>query len=88
MNIHLYHKQMTMILDKLLSIESEVKSNIYKEQNRLISIKTFQLLLNQIDFDAEIVQFNNYEKLACLLISLKGRALTEEEFELLDRIIE
>lgn len=79
---------MTMILDKLLSIESEVKSNIYKEQNRLISIKTFQVLLSQIDFDAEIVQFKNYEKLAGLLISLKGRALSEEEFELLDRIIE
>lgn len=79
---------MTMILDKLLSIESEVKSNIYKEQNRLISIKTFQVLLNQIDFDAEMVQIENVEKLANLLISLKGRALTEEEFELLDRIIE
>ena len=79
---------MTMILDKLISIESEVKSNIYKEQNRLISIKTFQVLLSQIDFDAEIVQFKNYEKLAGLLISLKGRALSEEEFELLDRIIE
>ncbi len=77
-----------MILDKLLSIESEVKSNIYKEQNRLVSIKTFQVLLNQIDFDAEIVQMENLEKLTNLLISLKGRALNKEESELLDRIIE
>ena len=79
---------MTMILDKLLLIESKVKLNICKEQDRLISIKTFQILLSQIDFDAEIVQMENFEKLANLLISLKGRALNEEEIELLDRIIE
>lgn len=79
---------MMMIIEKLLTIESEVKSNIYKEQNRLISIKTFQILLSKIDFDSEVVQIENLEKLTDLLISLKGRALNEEEMELLERIIQ
>ncbi len=79
---------MMMIIEKLLTIESEVKSNIYKEQNRLISIKTFQVLLSKIDFDAEVVQIENLEKLTDLLISLKGRSLNEEETELTERIIQ
>lgn len=79
---------MMMILDKLLSIESEVKSNIYREHSRLICIKTIQVLLGQIDFDVEVVQLDNLEKLTNLIISLKGRALNKEECELLERIIQ
>ena len=77
-----------MILDKLTSIELEVKSNIYKEQNKLVAIKTLQDLLDQIDFNSEIVPMENIEKLSRLLNSLKGRALNEEERELLSRLIE
>lgn len=77
-----------MILDKLLVLELEAKSNIYKEQNRMICIKGFQQLLSQIDFDSEVVQMENSEKLTNLLISLKGEPLNEEEIELLDKIIE
>ncbi len=76
-----------MILDKLTSIELEVKSNIYKEQNKLVAIKTLQDLLDQIDFNAEIIPMENIEKLSRLLNSLKGRALNEEERELLSRLI-
>ena len=77
-----------MILNKLTSIELEVKSSIYKEQNKLVAIKTLQDLLDQIDFNAEIVPMENIEKLSTLLNSLKGRALDEEERELLIRLIE
>jgi hypothetical protein len=77
-----------MILVKLTSIELEVKSSIYKEQNKLLAIKTLQDLLDQIDFNSEIVPMENIEKLSRLLISLKGRALNEEERELLVRLIE
>ena len=77
-----------MILDKLTSIELEVKSNIYKEQNKLVAIKTLQDLLDQIDFNSEIVPMENIEKLSRLLNSLKGRALNEEERELLSVLIE
>ena len=77
-----------MILDKLTSIELEVKSSIYKEQNKLVAIKTLQDLLDQIDFKVEIVPMENIEKLSRLLNSLKGRALNEEERELLVRLIE
>ena len=77
-----------MILVKLTSIELEVKSSIYKEQNKLVAIKTLQDLLAQIDFNAEIVPMENIEKLSRLLNSLKGRALNEEERELLVRLIE
>ena len=77
-----------MILDKLTSIELEVKTNIYNEQNKLVAIKTIQDLLHQIDFNAEIVPMKNIEKLSRLLNSLKGRTLKEEERELLSRLIE
>lgn len=77
-----------MILDKLTLLNLEVKSNIYKEQNRLVAIKTIQDLLGQIDFDVEIVPTKDIKKLTTLLISLKGRILNEEESELLKRIIE
>ena len=77
-----------MILEKLSFIESEIKSNIYKEQNKLVAIKSLQNLLNQIDFDVEIVPMKDFERLSKFLDSLKGNALNEEESELLGRIIE
>ena len=77
-----------MILDKLTSIELEVKSSIYRKQSKLVAIKTLQDLLDQIDFSAEVVPMENIEKLSRLLNSLKGRALNEEERELLIRLIE
>ena len=77
-----------MILDKLSIIELEIRSNIYKEQNKLAAIKSLQNLLDQIDFDVEIVPMEDFEKLSKFLDSLKGNALNEEESELLGRIIE
>lgn len=88
MDLPLHYKKENMILDKLTSIELEVKSNIYNEQNKLVAIKTLQVLLDQIDFNVEIVPMENIEKLSRLLNSLKGRALNEEERELLSRLIE
>ena len=77
-----------MILDKLTSIELEVKSSIYKEQNKLVAIKTLQDLLDQIDFKVEIVPMENIEKLSRLLNSLKGSTLNENECEVIRSLIE
>ena len=77
-----------MITDKLNFIELNVKSTIYKEQNKLAAVKTIQELLSQIDFEAEVVPMKNVERLTKLLYSLKGRALNEEEIELLRSIVD
>ena len=77
-----------MIKDKLNSIEVEVKSRIYREQNKLAAVKTIQQLLNEIDFKVEVVPTEDINRLTRILYSLKGRALNEEESELLKRIVD
>lgn len=76
-----------MILEKLSIIELEVKFNIYKEQNKLLAIRNIQKLLRQIDFKTEVVPTDDIERLSELLSSLKGKALNEEESELLSVLI-
>ena len=77
-----------MITEKLNFIELDVKSKIYREQNKLAAVKTIQELLGQIDFEAEVVPTKDIERLTKLLYSLKGRALNEEEIELLRSIVD
>ena len=77
-----------MITEKLNFIELDVKSKIYREQNKLAAIKTIQELLSQIDFEAEVVPTKDIERLTKLLYSLKGRALNEEEIELLRSVVD
>ena len=76
-----------MITQKLSSIESEVKNNIFIEQKRLIAVKTFIELFNQIDFSVEVVPFEDIERLSRLLVSLKGKELNEEENRLIEKIV-
>ena len=77
-----------MITEKLNFIELDVKSKIYREQNKLAAVKTIQELLGQIDFEAEVAPTKDIERLTKLLYSLKGRALNEEEIELLRSIVD
>jgi pantothenate synthetase len=76
-----------MITQKLSEIELDVKYNIYLEQKRLKAIKTIKELLDQIDFSVEVVPFGDIKKLSKLLVSLKGKALDEEENRLIEKIV-
>ena len=77
-----------MILDKLSIIELEVKFDIYQGQNKLKAIRGIIVLLNQIDFGAEIVPTDDIDKLSKLLYSLKGSALNENECDIIKSLIE
>ncbi len=76
-----------MITQILSDIELDVKYKIYKEQKRLKAIKNVKELLDQIDFSAEVVPFEDIKKLSQLLVSLKGEALDEEENQLIVKIV-
>ncbi|MEL4457299.1 hypothetical protein [Lutimonas vermicola] len=76
-----------MIQKLLTDIEMEVKYNIYTEQKNLIAVKNLKELLNQIDYEAEAVPLEDKHKLSRLLVTLKGRALSDAENQLIERII-
>ncbi len=76
-----------MITQVLSDIELDVKYKIYKEQKRLIAVKTVKELLDQVDFSVEVVPLEDIEKLSRLLVSLKGKELNEEEKRLIEKII-
>jgi len=76
-----------MIQELLTDIEMEVKYNIYTEQKNLIAVKNLKELLNQIDHEVEAVPLEDKHKLSRLLVTLKGRGLSEVENQLIERII-
>jgi len=80
-------KKSDMIQDLLVDIEMEVKYNIYTQQKNLVAVKNLKELLNQIDHEFEVVPYRDKEKLSRLLVSLKGQALNEEEYRMIERII-
>ncbi len=75
-----------MITKILSDIELDIKYSIYIEQKKLDAIKSVSGLLSQIDFNAEVVPYENPEKLTQLLISLKGNELSLEEKNIIDII--
>ncbi len=85
--IYLYENLVQMITQVLSDIELEVKYKIYKEQKRLIAVKTVKELFDQVDFSVEVVPSEDIEKLSRLLVSLKGKALNEEENRLIEKIV-
>lgn len=68
-----------MFLEK----EVAVKQNINKEAE-----KTIMALLNQIDYSAEVVPFENPERMIKLLGSLKGEQLNNNEITLVYEMAE
>ena len=76
-----------MIQELLVDIEMDVKYKIYTEQKNLVAIKNLKELLNQIDYDAEVVPYKDKEKLSRLLVSLKGQTLNDDEHRMVERII-
>ena len=71
-----------MILDKLKVAEKSVRKNINMEKRRMEAIISIKKLLEQIDFNAEVVPVEDRDKLSNLLISLKGDNLDCAEVEL------
>ena len=75
-----------MIQKVLTDIEIEVSNRINVEENNLKAVKELKLLLDQIDYEAEVVPFEDKERLSRLLVSLKGATLNESENQLVERI--
>ena len=77
-----------MIRKIISEIEFDLKYHSGTTQSRLDAINSVKNLLNQIDFDVEIVQLVEVDSLYKLFISLKGEELKEEEKKLLREIVE
>ncbi|MCA0932528.1 hypothetical protein LCM02_08695 [Lutimonas saemankumensis] len=75
-----------MIQKVLNEIEIEVTNRINIEEKNLKAVKELKLLLDQIDYEAEVVPFEDKERLSMLLVSLKGTTLNENENHLVERI--
>jgi hypothetical protein len=82
----IFVKKYKMIQDILTAIEMDVKHKIYAEQKKLIAVKNLKELLNQIDHEVEVVPLKDQERLCNLLVSLKGQALNDDEYRLVERI--
>lgn len=76
-----------MIKEILIAIEEEARDRVDREQKSLVAVKTVMELMNQIDHEVEEVPLQDKDRLARLLISLKGSDLNEEENRLIERII-
>ena len=75
-----------MIIEKLSKIEAAAKYRINSEYRKLDTVRIFKELLNQIDFSAEIVPFEDTERLINVLTSLKGKQLSSIETKLVEEI--
>jgi len=76
-----------MILNKLLKLEMEAIKTIAEKEKKIQTIQDIKELLDQIDFDSEVIPMENKEKMEELLISLKGKHLTISESQLVNEII-
>ena len=56
--------------------------------NKLRAVHSVKMLLDNIDFSAEVIPGDNPEKLATLLSSIKGEPLTQDEYKLIDELVE
>lgn len=75
-----------MIQKVLSDIEIEVADRITAEEKNLKAVKELKVLLDQIDYEAEVVPFEDKEKLSRLLVSLKGTTLNETENKMVEKI--
>jgi hypothetical protein len=75
-----------MVHQVISSIKLLSTLKINKEQNKILAANKIENLLNQIDFDAEVVPLDDSEELIQLLSSLKDGKLTKEETEMIQEI--
>ncbi|SNR64755.1 hypothetical protein SAMN06265371_107213 [Lutibacter agarilyticus] len=75
-----------MIHQVISSIKLLSTLKINKEQNKILAANKIEHLLNQIDFDSEVLPIDDSEELIQLLSSLNNEALTEKEVEMIQEI--
>lgn len=75
-----------MIHQKISKIKLSATKRIDEEVNKLVAANTIQELLNQIDFNSEVVPIHDCKKLIKLFTSLKGKELNTNEIELIKEI--
>lgn len=77
-----------MILKILSEIKLNSRAKIEEEAHKVLAISSIQKMLAEIDFESEIVQINDANKLINLLTSLKGKPLTKDEINIIEEILE
>ncbi len=82
-----FARKSAMIQELLTDIELEVKYKIYTEQKNLKAVKNLKELLSRVDHEVEVVPYKDKEKLSRLLVSLKGQALNDHEYQMIERLI-
>jgi pantothenate synthetase len=76
-----------MIQAKILFLESELDKNPFENKDMLQSVRSLKSLLNQIDFNAEVIPTENIKRLNSLFESLKEDALTKQEKTIIKKIV-
>ena len=77
-----------MIRQIISNIKLSSSHKINEEVSRLSAADSIQKLLNQIDFNSEVVPVHDPEKLHKLLETLKGEALNISEIAVIKEISE
>jgi hypothetical protein len=75
-----------MIESKLNLLEQATMHSPIQDHLKLKAIRDTKKLLNQIDFNAEVVPLENSTKLEKLLVFLKGNLLTKDESKLVEEL--
>ncbi|MFL0352211.1 hypothetical protein [Xanthomarina sp. GH4-25] len=76
-----------MIQTKILFIEQDVERNSPENSELLVAVRSIKKLLNQIDFQAEVVPLESTKKLSNLLESLKNEPLSNSERLLVKKLV-
>ncbi|TYA58264.1 hypothetical protein [Formosa maritima] len=76
-----------MIRAKILFIEQAIVSNSAENTELLDAIKNVRNLLDQIDFNSEIVPLESAKSLCKLLESLKNEPLSSQEMLLAKKLV-
>ena len=75
-----------MIQNIISNIKLSATFKIDEEVDRLTAANSIQKLLNEIDFNSEIVPIDNTDKLKNLLESIKEKPLSQKELKLVSEI--
>ena len=73
-----------MILKKLAQLETELISS----DESLEAVNSIKLLLNEVDFSAELIPLENTEKFKKLLIFIKGSDLAPNEIDIFYKLLQ
>lgn len=75
-----------MIHKKLEDVKMEIEEKIESERRSLVAMNYLIKLIDQVDHEVELIPYEDKQRLAMLLESLKGKELTHEEVKLVQKI--